>query len=66
MRFNMNPKEIQDYIYNIYKRIEALNPVVIYLKNSDIKQRIQEVSKERDVNVNIFLYKNWKIIMYNN
>ena len=48
MRFNMNPKEIQDYIYNIYKRIEALNPVVIYLKNSDIKQRIQEVSKERD------------------
>ena len=28
--------------------------------------KIDLIEIERDVNVNIFLYKNWKIIMYNN
>ena len=27
---------------------------------------IEEINKLLPVNVNIFLYKNWKIIMYNN
>lgn len=48
MRFNMKSKDICDYINSIYERIEILNPVVIYLKNTNIKQRIQEVSKERE------------------
>ncbi|WP_426348827.1 hypothetical protein ACPWSR_13860 [Alloiococcus sp. CFN-8] len=48
MRFNMDTKEIFNYIASIYKRIEELNPVVIYLKNTNIKQRIDEVSKERE------------------
>lgn len=44
----MKTEEIYDYIYNIYERIKKLNPVVIYLKNTNIKQRIQDVSKKRD------------------
>jgi hypothetical protein len=48
MRFNMKTEGIYDYIDNIYERIKQLNPVVIYLKNTNIKQRIQDVSKERE------------------
>ncbi|MGL4772980.1 MAG: hypothetical protein ACRC2K_05375 [Clostridium sp.] len=48
MRFNMEYEEIQAFIGEIYKRIEDLNPVVIYLKNTKIGQRVQEVSKERE------------------
>ncbi|MDV4152273.1 hypothetical protein R0131_15710 [Clostridium sp. AL.422] len=48
MRFNMKFEDINNYIVNIYKLIEELNPVVIYLKNTNIKERIQEVSKERE------------------
>ena len=48
MRFNMKSQEIYDYIDSIYERIEALNPIVIYLKNTNIKQRIQDISKERE------------------
>lgn len=47
MRFNMKSQDIHNYINSIYERIEILNPVVIYLKNTNIKQRIQDVSKER-------------------
>lgn len=48
MRFNMDYKDIFNYIDSIYKRIEELNPVVIYLKNTNIQQRIKEVSKKRE------------------
>lgn len=48
MRFNMDYKEILNYIGRIYERIGELNPLIIYLKNTKIKQRIQEVSKERE------------------
>lgn len=48
MRFNMRTEEIHNYVYNIYERIEQLNPVVIYLKNTNIKQRILDVSQERE------------------
>lgn len=48
MRFNMEYEDINDYIDSIYERIEELNPVIIYLKNSNIEQRILEVSKERE------------------
>lgn len=48
MRFNMESQEIKNYIDNIYKRIKELNPVIIYLKNTNIKERIEEVSKERE------------------
>ena len=48
MRFNMKPEAIYDYIHNIYKIIKGLNPVVIYLKNTRIKQRVQDVLKKRE------------------
>lgn len=48
MRFNMKYEEINDFIHEIYNRIKELNPVVVYLKNTEIKERIKEVSKERD------------------
>lgn len=44
----MKSNKIICLIHNIYKCIEYLKPVVIYLKNTNIKQRIQEVSKERE------------------
>lgn len=49
MRFNFPYEVIKDYIQEIYNRIKSLNPVIIYLKTSDIKERIEEVSKEREM-----------------
>lgn len=50
MRFNMTEEESYNYVHEIYSIIEQLNPVVMYLKNKDMKQRIEDVSKERDKN----------------
>lgn len=46
----MTEEESYNYINKIYHNIKQLNPVVIYLKNTDINQRISDVSKERDKN----------------
>lgn len=48
MRFNMKLELIKDYIDIIYESIRDLNPVIIYLKNTHIRQRIIDVSKERE------------------
>lgn len=34
--------------------------------NFDYNSEVKKCKTIDDVNVNIFLYKNWKIIMYNN
>ncbi|WP_459481517.1 P-loop NTPase family protein [Clostridium saccharoperbutylacetonicum] len=48
IRFNYSYDEIQEYIINIYENIKALNPVVIYLKNPKVKERVSEIAIERD------------------
>jgi hypothetical protein len=48
MRFNLHYDIINDYMKEIYNRIKSLNPVIVYLKTSDVKERIEEVSKERE------------------
>lgn len=47
MRFDLPEAESLDYIHEIGQIIAPLEPVVIYLKNEDIAQRIQAVSAER-------------------
>ncbi|OPJ58643.1 hypothetical protein [Clostridium chromiireducens] len=48
MRFNFPYENIQKYITSIYEHIKTLNPVIIYLQNSKVKERVSEVAKERD------------------
>jgi len=48
MRFDFPYPEIWDYVFNIYRMTAALNPVVVYLKCTDIKARIEEESKNRN------------------
>ena len=48
MRFNYPYKDIQEYIINIFEYIKTLDPVVIYLQNSKVKERVSEIARERD------------------
>jgi hypothetical protein len=48
MRFNFPYYDIQEYIMKIYDHIKDLNPVVIYLENSHVKERVSEIALERD------------------
>lgn len=48
MRFNFPYEDIQEHIINIFEYIKTLNPVVIYLQNSKVKERISEIAEERD------------------
>lgn len=50
MRFNKEYEAIKNYIHDIYNKIQRLNPVIIYLGEQDVAQRITKVSKERDDN----------------
>lgn len=36
------------------------------MKISEVKKKLEQRELVLNVNVNIFLYKKWKIIMYNN
>ena len=58
-------KEMYDLILDIAKRDERIRAV--YMNGSRANPNIKkDIFQDYDVNVNIFLYKNWKIIMYNN
>lgn len=48
MRFDFTYREIWDYIFNVYRMTAALNPVVIYLKCTDIKARVEEEADNRN------------------
>ena len=48
MRFNYPYEDIQKYIINIFESIKTLNPVVIYLQNSKVKERVSEIAIERN------------------
>lgn len=49
-----------------FKNTKRINKIRRY-RNNYINDYMHKVSKSIiDVNVNIFLYKKWKIIMYNN
>jgi hypothetical protein len=47
MRFDYGIREIGSYIRNIYDIIARLNPVVIYLRSTDIKKLVEETKKAR-------------------
>lgn len=47
MRFNYSYEDIQEYIINIFEYIKTLDPVVIYLQNSKVKERISQIAMER-------------------
>ena len=47
MRFGFSREESQNYIEQIVKIIQPMNPVVIYLKNNDIADSIEQTSKNR-------------------
>ncbi len=42
MRFDFTFPEMWSYIFSIYRMTAALNPVVVYLKCTDIKARLEE------------------------
>ncbi len=48
MRFGFSEKESQDYISEINRIIQPLNPAVIYLKNDDIAVSVVQAARERD------------------
>ena len=48
MRFNYPYEDLQKYIINIFESIKTLNPVVIYLQNSKVKERVSEIAIERN------------------
>ena len=48
MRFNFSVKKSQEYINKIAEIIKPLNPVVIYLKNDDIRSSVEKASGERE------------------
>lgn len=47
MRFGFSIDESYEFISQIVKIIKPLNPVVIYLKNDDIRQSVEKASQER-------------------
>ncbi|MBQ8787590.1 MAG: hypothetical protein IJZ61_08145 [Oscillospiraceae bacterium] len=47
MRFNFPIGKSQEYIKIITEIIKPLNPVVIYLKNDDIRSSVEKAAKER-------------------
>ena len=48
MRFGMPIEDSFEFISQIVKVIKPLNPVVIYLKNDDIRQSVEKASQERE------------------
>lgn len=47
MRFGFSENESEKYINEIAKIIKPMNPVVVYLKNTDIAASIEQTAKER-------------------
>lgn len=54
-------KPIQEQMNRLENKVDVLEQDI-----STLKQVQERIEKKLDVNVNIFLYKKWKIIMYNN
>lgn len=48
MRFNLSKEESLSFINEIYSIIKPLNPVVVYLRNDNIKSSVLRTSAERD------------------
>ncbi|MBE6880131.1 MAG: hypothetical protein E7490_04755 [Ruminococcaceae bacterium] len=48
MRFGFSSDKSYGFISQIAEIIKPLNPVVIYLKNDDIRQSVEKASKERE------------------
>lgn len=48
MRFGLPTEASFEFVSKIAEIIKPLNPVVIYLKNDDIKQSVEKASKERE------------------
>lgn len=48
IRFNFSIEKSRDYISSIFKIIEEMNPLVIYLQCDNVEERIRNISKERD------------------
>lgn len=48
MRFGFEAKKSLEYIYEIAEIIKPLEPVVIYLKNDDIRSSVEMAAKERN------------------
>lgn len=48
MRFGFSEEQSLDYIMKIAEQIDALAPVVIYLKNDCVSQSIRNTAKERE------------------
>lgn len=47
MRFNLPKEQIYEYIDQICRIISPLEPMIVYLKNDDVEEQIQETAKER-------------------
>ena len=47
MRFGFSETDSKDYISKIAEIIKPLNPVVIYLKNTDISTSVRKTAQER-------------------
>lgn len=48
IRFNFSMEKSRDYISRIFKVVEEMNTLVIYLQCDDVEERIRNISKERD------------------
>ena len=48
MRFGFSIDDSYEFISQLAEIIKPLNPVVIYLKNDDIRQSVEKASKERE------------------
>lgn len=47
MRFNLPKEQIYEYIEQINQIISPLEPMIVYLKNDDVAERIRKTAKER-------------------
>lgn len=48
MRFDFGYPVIWEFFFGLYRAIAAMNPVIIYLKSTDIKSRIEEEARRRN------------------
>jgi hypothetical protein len=48
MRFDFGYPIIWDYIFSVYRTIAQLNPVIVYIKSTDIKARVEEEAFSRN------------------
>lgn len=48
LRFDFAYSYMRDYLFNVYRTIAAMNPVVIYIKCTDIKACVEEEARHRN------------------